>query len=86
MAEKNLPNLRVLTGMLVAGQHVEAGTVLPKSNFEKTDWQNLVFGFGDNPRLEETDDTVGKPKAKGKAAAPVDPVDPPKPVMPGAAT
>lgn len=70
MAEKNLPNLRVLTSILVGGEHVEAGTVLPKSDFEKTDWQNLVFGFGDNPRLEETDDKVGKPKA----------------VMPGAAT
>lgn len=86
MAEKNLPNLRVLTGILLNGEHVEAGTVLSKSDFEKTDWQNLVHGFGDNPRLEETADSVGKPKAKGKAAAPVDPVDPVKPVMPGAAT
>lgn len=77
MAEKNLPNLRVLTGILVAGEHVEAGTVLPKSDFEKTDWQNLVFGFGDNPRLEETADAVGAPKAEkpAKGAA-----------MPGAAT
>ena len=73
MAEKNQPNLRVLTGILLNGEHVEAGTVLSKSDFEKTDWQNLVFGFGDNPRLEETDDKVGKPKAE-KAA------------MPGAAT
>ena len=75
MAEKNLPNLRVLTGILIAGNHVEAGTVIAKSDFEKTDWQNLVFGFGDNPRLEETADPVGKPKAAKGAAA-----------MPGAAT
>ncbi len=84
MAEKNLPNLRVLTSILLNGEHVEAGTVLPKSDFEKTDWQNLVFGFGDNPRLAETSDRVGQPDAdeedepapaaKGKAA------------MPGAAT
>jgi hypothetical protein len=83
MAEKNLPNLRVLTGILLNGEHVEAGTVLSKTDFEKSDWQNLVFGFGDNPRLEETADAVGEPKAKGKSAAPV---DPPKPVMPGAQT
>ena len=76
MAEKNFPNLRVLTGILLNGEHVEAGTVLPKTDFEKTDWQNLVFGFGDNPRLEETADEVGKPKAaKAEKAA-----------MPGAAT
>ncbi len=73
MAEKNLPNLRVLTSILIDGEHVEAGTVIAKADLEKTDWQNLVFGFGDNPRLEETDDKVGKPKAE-KAA------------MPGAAT
>ncbi len=73
MADKNLPNLRVLTGILIAGEHVEAGTVIAKSDLEKTDWQNLVFGFGDNPRLEETDDKVGKPKAE-------------KVAMPGAAT
>lgn len=81
MAEKNLPNLRVLTGILLNGEHVEAGTVLSKADFEKTDWQNLVFGFGDNPRLEETDDKVGfpgdddtedkpKPAKAGKAAMP----------------
>lgn len=77
MADKNLPNLRVLTGILIAGAHVEAGTVIAKTDMEKTDWQNLVFGFGDNPRLEETDDPVGVPK-KAKAAAAA--------AMPGAAT
>jgi hypothetical protein len=67
MAEKTLPNLKVLTSILVDGKHVEAGTVIAKTDMEKTDWQNLVFGFGDNPRLEETDAPVGESKA-GKSA------------------
>lgn len=78
MAQKELPNLKATTGILVDGKHVEAGEVIPKSAFAvKGDWQNLVFGF-DPPRLIETDEDVGKPvdeedeiadKPKGKAAS-----------------
>ena len=85
MAEKNLPNLRVLTGILLNGEHVEAGTVLSKSDFEKTDWQNLVFGFGDNPRLAETSAPVGPPEAEDVEDEPA-PAAKGKAAMPGAAT
>jgi hypothetical protein len=85
MAEKNLPNLRVLTGILLNGEHVEAGTVLSKADLEKTDWQNLVFGFGDNPRLAETSDRVGQPDADEEDEEPA-PAAKGKAAMPGAAT
>jgi hypothetical protein len=70
MAEKEKPNLKVLVPILFKGEHLEAGTVIAKSDFAvKGDWQNLAFAF-DTPRLAETDDEVGKPKAaKAKAAA-----------------
>ena len=64
MADKNLPNVKAQVGILVGGEHVEAGEVIPKSAFRiPGDWQNLVFGF-DPPRMIETDEDVGKPGAE----------------------
>lgn len=70
MAEKEFPNLKATTSILVGGVHVAEGEVIPKTSFTvKGDWQNLVFGFSP-PRMEETDAAVGKPKANGAPAIP----------------
>ena len=53
--DKRKDNLRVLEGILVQGQHVPVGSVIPKSAMSKTDWQNLAFSF-DPPRVVETDE------------------------------
>lgn len=68
MAEE-MKNLIALEGILVNGEHIAPGTVIPKSTFAvKGDWQNLVFGFSP-PRMEETDAKVGPaPTAKGDKA------------------
>lgn len=61
MAEK--PNLKALTTIAVNGEHLNIGDVIPKTDIPvKGDWQNLVFAF-DPPRMEETDEPVGKVKA-----------------------
>lgn len=60
MAEKNL---KVLVPILINGEHNAVGDVVAKSDFkDKGDWQNLAFAF-DPPRLEETDEPVGKATA-----------------------
>jgi hypothetical protein len=67
MSEK--PNLKAVTTLLVNGEHLNEGDVIPKTAFAvKGDWQNLVLGFNP-PRMEETDEPVGKVK-KAKPAMP----------------
>lgn len=69
MAEKELPNLRATENILVGGKHIAIGQVIPKSAFAvKGDWQNLTLSF-DPPRMVETDDPVGLPKAEKAAKA-----------------
>lgn len=54
MAQKEYPNVKVLEGFRMNGEHVGAGAVISKAAFEqKADWQNLV-GMTP-PVLEETD-------------------------------
>ena len=53
--DRKKENLLVLENILVQGQHVPVGSVIPKSTMSKTDWQNLAFSF-DPPRVVETDD------------------------------
>lgn len=53
--QKTKPNLLIMTSILVQGQHVPTGSVIPKSAMAKSDWQNLAFSF-DPPRVVETDD------------------------------
>jgi hypothetical protein len=57
-----LKNVRALQEIRVNGTKVAKGEVIPKSTFAaKQDWQNLLHM--PKPRVEETDDKVGKPKA-----------------------
>lgn len=53
--QKTKPNLLIMTDILVQGQHVPTGSVIPKSAMAKSDWQNLAFSF-DPPRVVETDE------------------------------
>lgn len=70
MAEKELPNLRVLVPIRLAGEHCAEGSVIPKTAFaNKGDWHDLTVM--EPARLEETDAKVGAPKGD-------------KPVVPGA--
>lgn len=62
MAEKEKPNLRVLSSFLLGGEHQAAGSVIPKTAFAlKGDWQNIAFTG--TALVEETDDPVGGPAA-----------------------
>lgn len=75
MADKK--NVKATQQFMLKGRKVETGEVVAKTDFpNKQDWQNLLHMS--KPRVEETDEAVGKPKAaaKGKAAA--------DPAMPGA--
>lgn len=73
MAEKKhddskKPNLKCLVPFRLKGRHVVAGEVVAKADFpDKTVWQNLVHMT--KPRLEETSDPVGAPKAAKAAKA-----------------
>jgi len=63
MAEKK--NVKVLQAIMLKGRKVNEGEVVAKSDFpNKQDWLNLLHM--PKPRIEETDDPVGKPKP-GKA-------------------
>ena len=63
-------NLRAMTGLLVNGKHIAEDEVIAKADFaNKGDWQNLVFSFSP-PRMTETDDEVGVPKAPSKIQLP----------------
>jgi len=68
MAEKQLPNLRVLRPIRIGGEHVAKGAVVAKSAFDnRGDWDDLCKMSP--PKLEETDEKVGSGKAV-KAAMP----------------
>ena len=55
-------NVRALSAFMVKGAKVAKGEVIAKSSFpEKQDWMNLLHM--PKPRIEETADAVGKPKA-----------------------
>lgn len=71
---KELKNLKVInTGIRVAGAAYCVGDIIAKDAFpNKASWQNLLHMA--KPRVEETDDAVGKAKPKAKA----------KPALPGA--
>ena len=70
VAEKELPNLRVLVPIRVAGKHCAEGSVIPKTAFaSKGDWHDLTVM--EPARLEETDEKVSTRKGE-------------KPVVPGA--
>jgi len=68
MADKEKKNVKALQQIMLKGRKVVVGEVVAKSDFPaKQDWQNLLNM--PKPRLEETDEPVGKPKA-GKATLP----------------
>lgn len=74
MADKK--NVKATQQFLLKGKVVQVGEVVAKSSFtNKQDWQNLLHM--PKPRVEETDEAVGKPKV-GK------PKDDAKVAMPGA--
>lgn len=51
-------NLKVLRHIRIAGKHIEAGSVIAKSDFEsKGDWMDLCQMKP--ARLEETDEKLG---------------------------
>lgn len=67
MAEKQLPNLRVLRSIRIGGKHVEKGSVISKSAFDnRGDWDDLCKMSP--AKLEETDDKVGSGKSAMPAA------------------
>ena len=70
MADKELKNIKALSGFRLKGRTVVKGEVVAKSDFpKKSDWQNLC-NMNPKPRAEETDDVVGKPKVDKKAGLP----------------
>jgi len=74
--DKSMKNVVALTEFRMSGTKVPKGVVVAKSDFRnKGDWQNLLHMTP--PRVAETSDAVGAPKAD-KA----DKAD--KAVMPGA--
>jgi len=77
MAENK--NVRALQEFMLKGKKVSEGEVVAKTSFShKQDWQNLLHM--NKPRVEETNDPVGKPKAKSAKA----PADKASAGMPGA--
>jgi 2-hydroxychromene-2-carboxylate isomerase len=61
VAEKELPNLRVLVPIRVGGIHRAEGSVIPKTDFaNKGDWHDLTVM--EPARLAETDAKVGTAK------------------------
>ena len=69
MADKELPNVKVLTNFRIKGKSHHKGSVVSKKDFPaKSDWQNLCHMTP--PRAEETDEAVKSvdPK-KAKAAS-----------------
>jgi hypothetical protein len=70
MAEKQLPNLRVLRSIRIRGKHVGKGTVIAKSAFDnRGDWDDLCKMSP--PKLEETDDKISTSGKATKAEMPV---------------
>lgn len=62
MAEKELPNLRVLVPIRVNDIHRAEGTVIAKTEFaSKGDWHDLTVMSP--ARLEETDAKIGVSKS-----------------------
>lgn len=64
MAEKKeKKNIKAVTAFRLKGRPIERGEVVAKDEFtNKGDWQNLVNMTPQ--RAEETDESVGKPKAE----------------------
>lgn len=61
-------NVKALVEFRLKGAKVKQGEVIAKDAFaSKGDWQNLAHMTP--PRVEETDEPVGKPKAEVKAKA-----------------
>lgn len=59
-------NVRVLRAFRLKGKPVAVGEVIAKSSFKNNgEWKNLLHM--PRPRVEETSDPVGKPKAAPKA-------------------
>jgi len=80
MADKDTKNVRALQQFRLKGEVVSEGEVVAKSRFaNKQDWQNLLHM--PKPRIEETNDPVGK---AGKAEKPTKGVKADAPAMPGA--
>ena len=79
MADNKKNNVIALVEFRLKGKVIQKGEVIPKSAFaNKGDWQNLVHMKP--ARCEETDGSVGKPKAKSDKAK----SDKAKSEMPGA--
>lgn len=67
--DKSKKNVRALVSFRLKGVPIEVGEVVKKEEFpNRASWQNLLNM--EPPRVEETNDSVGKAKKKPKAALP----------------